>query len=65
MNDSAVAPSTATTGREHWTRKGDVRLFLWQKPPAGGASFQQKNYQTAYHILHSFFAQPEPVYRGG
>ena len=21
-------------GREHWTRKGDVRLFLWQKSPA-------------------------------
>jgi pimeloyl-ACP methyl ester carboxylesterase len=22
-------------GREHWTRKGDVRLFLWQKRAAG------------------------------
>ncbi len=28
------------------------------------ASFQQKNYLGAYHILHSFFTQPEPVYRG-
>ncbi len=28
------------------------------------ASFQQINYQTVYHILHSFFTQPEPVYRG-
>jgi alpha-beta hydrolase superfamily lysophospholipase len=28
------------------------------------ASFQQKNYQMVYHILHSFFAQPEPLYRG-
>ena len=28
------------------------------------ASFQQKNYLTAYHILHSFLATPEPVYRG-
>src|SRR3954463_4988745 len=27
------------------------------------ASFQQKNYLMAYHILHAFFAQPEPVYR--
>ena len=27
------------------------------------ASFQQKNYLTAYHILHSFFATPAPVYR--
>ncbi len=36
MNERAVAGRTATTGREHWTRKGDVKLFLWQKPPAGG-----------------------------
>jgi pimeloyl-ACP methyl ester carboxylesterase len=28
------------------------------------ASFQQKNYKTVYHILHSFFSQPEPIYRG-
>jgi pimeloyl-ACP methyl ester carboxylesterase len=27
------------------------------------ASFQQKNYFTAYHILHSFFTTPDPVYR--
>jgi pimeloyl-ACP methyl ester carboxylesterase len=28
------------------------------------ASFQQKNYKLVYHILHSFFTQPEPLYRG-
>jgi pimeloyl-ACP methyl ester carboxylesterase len=28
------------------------------------ASFQQKNYLMVYHILYSFFSQPEPVYRG-
>jgi pimeloyl-ACP methyl ester carboxylesterase len=28
------------------------------------ASFQQINYLTAYHVLHSFFSQPEPIYRG-
>jgi pimeloyl-ACP methyl ester carboxylesterase len=28
------------------------------------ASFQQKNYRMVYHILHSFFSQPAPVYRG-
>ena len=27
------------------------------------ASFQQKNYRVVYHILHSFFSQPDPVYR--
>jgi alpha-beta hydrolase superfamily lysophospholipase len=28
------------------------------------ASFQQINYRAVYHILHSFFTQPEPIYRG-
>ena len=28
------------------------------------ASFQQINYRMVYHILHAFFTQPEPVYRG-
>lgn len=28
------------------------------------ASFQQKNYLMVYQILHSFFAQPEPSYKG-
>ena len=28
------------------------------------ASFQQKNYMMVYHLLHSFFTMPEPVYRG-
>ena len=28
------------------------------------ASFQQKNYLMVYHILYSFFSQPEPLYRG-
>jgi pimeloyl-ACP methyl ester carboxylesterase len=28
------------------------------------ASFQQKNYMTVYHLLHAFFTQPAPVYRG-
>jgi pimeloyl-ACP methyl ester carboxylesterase len=28
------------------------------------ASFQQINYLTVYHILHAFFTQPEPLYRG-
>ena len=27
-------------GKEHWTSKGDVRLFLWQKPPATDATSQ-------------------------
>ena len=29
MNDTSAARSV--TGVEHWTRKGTVRLFLWQK----------------------------------
>ena len=30
-------------------------------PGIAHASFQQKNYQLVYHILHSFFTQPAPV----
>ncbi|MEP7085640.1 MAG: alpha/beta hydrolase, partial [Betaproteobacteria bacterium] len=28
------------------------------------ASFQQKNYRMVYHILHAYFTQPAPMYRG-
>jgi pimeloyl-ACP methyl ester carboxylesterase len=31
-------------------------------PGVAHASFQQKNYMIAYHILLSFFTQPEPIY---
>ncbi len=33
-------------------------------PGISHASFQQKNYLMVYHILHAFFSQPEPEYRG-
>ena len=33
-------------------------------PGISHASFQQKNYMLVSHILLSFFAQPEPIYRG-
>ena len=33
MDQAKFAPSIA--GQEHWTNKGDVRLFLWEKRAAG------------------------------
>lgn len=33
-------------------------------PGISHASFQQKNHMLVYHILHAFFSQPDPVYRG-
>ncbi|HVA35365.1 MAG TPA: alpha/beta hydrolase [Stellaceae bacterium] len=33
-------------------------------PGIAHASFQQKNYRLAYHVLEAFFTQPAPVYRG-
>ena len=33
-------------------------------PGISHASFQQKNYLLVYDILHGFFAQTEPAYRG-
>ena len=35
MNDSST--TTWTGGTEHWSRKGDVKLFLWNKKAAAGA----------------------------
>ena len=32
-------------------------------PGISHASFQQKNYMIAYHVLHGFFSLPQPVYR--
>jgi pimeloyl-ACP methyl ester carboxylesterase len=53
---------------------GDLLAFFERLPNAdkqfaimpgiSHASFQQKNYLLVYHILESFFAQPQPVYRG-
>jgi pimeloyl-ACP methyl ester carboxylesterase len=34
MNKHAVAAASSTRGQEHWTQKGDVRLFLWEKRAA-------------------------------
>ena len=33
-------------------------------PGIAHASFQQKNYMSVYHLLHSFFTVPAPVYTG-
>jgi pimeloyl-ACP methyl ester carboxylesterase len=33
-------------------------------PGIAHASFHQKNFRIAYHLLHGFFSQPAPIYRG-
>jgi pimeloyl-ACP methyl ester carboxylesterase len=33
-------------------------------PGIAHASFHQKNVAIAFHILHNFFSQPAPAYRG-
>ncbi len=33
-------------------------------PGIAHASFHQRNFRIAYHILHGFFSQPAPRYRG-
>lgn len=32
-------------------------------PGIAHASFQQKNFRIAFHLLHAFFSQPSPLYR--
>ncbi|MSQ20344.1 MAG: alpha/beta hydrolase [Betaproteobacteria bacterium] len=31
MTQAGPTPITVVKGKEHWTKKGDVRLFLWEK----------------------------------
>ena len=31
MSEKNDRPETDVTGEEHWTNKGDIRLFLWEK----------------------------------
>lgn len=37
-NPAARPAVTWSGGTEYWTRKGDVRLFLWRKQPPGGVA---------------------------
>ncbi len=39
MNPAVTQDRPRAAGKEHWTNKGGVRLFLWQKAPSGGAAF--------------------------
>jgi pimeloyl-ACP methyl ester carboxylesterase len=36
MNDVSVSSQGQIKGQEHWTKKGDVKLFLWEKRAPGG-----------------------------
>jgi pimeloyl-ACP methyl ester carboxylesterase len=36
MNDVSVSNRSQIKGQEHWTRKGDVKLFLWEKRAPSG-----------------------------
>lgn len=77
LNDPAKipAPTLIMRGEHDGIAAIDDLLAFFRKLPnpdkqftvmAGisHASFQQKNYLMVYHILHSFFTQPEPEYRG-
>jgi pimeloyl-ACP methyl ester carboxylesterase len=49
---------------EFFTRLPNPDKQLAVMPGIAHASLQQKNYRIPLHILHSFFSQPDPVYRG-
>ena len=36
MNDVSTAAKGRIAGQEHWTNKGDAKLFLWEKRAPGG-----------------------------
>ena len=43
------------TGKQHWTRKGDVRLFLWQKN-AGAPSRQTRHHPVRARLVDGLAA---------
>jgi pimeloyl-ACP methyl ester carboxylesterase len=49
---------------EFFTRLPNPDKQFAVMPGMAHASLQQKNYRIPLHILHSFFSQPDPVYRG-
>ena len=47
----------STVGREHWTHKGDVRLFLWEKAAGMPIDYEQiekdaKNLKTRFNEIY-------------
>jgi pimeloyl-ACP methyl ester carboxylesterase len=49
---------------EFFTRLPNPDKQFAVMPGIAHASLQQKNHRLVHHILHSFFSQPAPVYRG-
>jgi pimeloyl-ACP methyl ester carboxylesterase len=49
---------------EFFTRLPNPDKQFAVMPGIAHASLQQKNYRIPLHILHSFFSQPDPIYRG-
>jgi pimeloyl-ACP methyl ester carboxylesterase len=69
-----VNPTIVMRGEYDGIASFDDLIEFYKKLPNGDkqfavmagishASFQQKNYGVVYHILHSFFTQPDPIYR--
>jgi alpha-beta hydrolase superfamily lysophospholipase len=48
---------------EFFRRLPNADKQLTVMPGISHASFQQKNYQLVYAILHDWFSRPEPVYK--
>jgi pimeloyl-ACP methyl ester carboxylesterase len=49
---------------EFFTRLPNPDKQFAVMPGIAHASLQQKNYRIVHHILHGFFSQPAPLYRG-
>ena len=49
---------------DFWNRLPNPDKQFTIMPGIAHASLQQKNYRIVQHVLHAFFSQPTPVYRG-
>jgi len=48
---SQAAQTATVTGREHWTRKGDVKLFLWEKPADPANNWRNYRYRVYENVI--------------
>jgi len=57
-----TAKGAAITGKEHWTRKGDVKLFLWEKSAVDGAGESGKGVKGTVLFVHGSSMASQPTF---
>ncbi len=57
-----TAKGAAIAGKEHWTRKGDVKLFLWEKAALNGAGKNGAGESGTVLFVHGSSMASQPTF---